>query len=128
MRDVVVRLGEEKARHLFERCTESTNAPKINGYSCEDCREIGETLRAAIDSPPVEGAVQHQIYAETVGGGELIARCVDLDQARQRLLGHQAESGLVNPRIQSRTTTQLSDGSELISPWSDLESEEGRDA
>lgn len=46
---VTVTLNRDAAAHLLERCTETTNAPKVNGYSCETCREIGETLRAALE-------------------------------------------------------------------------------
>lgn len=52
---ITVELTREEAQHLSERCTESTNAPKVNGYSCETCRAIDSKLRCALQSAEHHG-------------------------------------------------------------------------
>lgn len=64
---VTLKLDREQAEHLFRRCTESTNAPKINGYSCEDCRAIGTALRAALDGEEAEERVEYRVTWKRVG-------------------------------------------------------------
>jgi hypothetical protein len=119
--DVVVRLEREKAERFVERHLGNPAAP----WSAKD---LADVLRAALDSPPVEERIIYRVAGSYRRGSEdkwwssptllldnayvTLKRCADLEQT-------------CNVRIQSRTITTFSDGSELISPWTDLPSEEG---
>ncbi|HSC20712.1 MAG TPA: hypothetical protein VLC07_03200 [Solirubrobacterales bacterium] len=94
-------------------------------YAIEVRSGIFGKLRAALDSPPIEERVEYRVYADSVGGGELIGRCADLGDARRRCVGYGKSDNYTNVRIQSRSITTFSDGSSLTSPWTDLPSEEG---
>jgi hypothetical protein len=57
-------LTRDEMQHLLARCTESTNTPKVNGYSCEVCRAIGEKLERALASPEEGKPEERQRHAE----------------------------------------------------------------
>jgi hypothetical protein len=111
---VLVELDREQAEHLFERCTESTNAPKINGYSCENCRAIGETLRAALSSTQLEVREEFTKVATLADGSDWrSASWHELTVIENLALP--PRWGATDVRIQKRTVSE--------SPWRDLKEE-----
>lgn len=120
MADVMIRLDEEKARHLREILNGDVPMPKVH---CRLCQE----LRAALDSPPVEERVEGRVVG-IVGMGPRVGQRFEgransrLDVVR-RVAREEARRGNRDVCIQSRTITTFSDGSTLISPWSDLPGE-----
>lgn len=128
MRDVVVRLTEAEAEKVADLIEGTISIHGSGPANCTACRHAAK-LRAALDSPPVEERVTYRVF-EDFGEFERIVRIeggeyTDSRSEAKRAAGVAETYAEVPVRIQQRTTTQLSDGSELISPWTDLESEEG---
>jgi hypothetical protein len=89
---------------------------------------IFEKLRAALDSPPVEERREFRaVYDENDTTWKSGGVVDDRARAERRCeLEARRRPDATNFRVQQRTITTFSDGSELISPWTDLEGEEGR--
>lgn len=91
-----LRLTHEEMQHLLDRCTESTNAPKVNGYSCEVCRVIGAKIEAALSGSPLlsEGV------GEDGGGRRLLL-------AARKLVGEMVPAGTTKRLPDNVTTREL---------------------
>lgn len=119
MADLVLRLDKRELRAL----TDVGNAWLFGGHKSPPLRAAVEKARAALDSPPVEEGSEYRVVGKR---GE---RLVELSMVESPSQGEEITDLYRNGgvytqvRIQSRIITQLSDGSTLITPWSDLEGE-----
>jgi len=105
MADVVVRLDEEKARHLREILNGDVPMPEVHCHLCQE-------LRAALDSPPVEERVEYRVVATgAVAWGDETIPAEDEEHAQH--LADQQKRFHPAVRIETRSV--------LVSPWSALE-------
>jgi hypothetical protein len=132
---ITVTLDRDLVEHLFERCTESTNTPKVNGYSCEDCRAIGTLLGPALDAEdstcdperPCEPndhlcrnhgkrdsiCTEYRVVTDTSEGGWASPGLLDRDGALRLLHRRISSHPTLISHLQVRTIT--------ATPWIDVE-------
>lgn|GEM_PF-6451995 len=115
-------LREEMGRHK-----DSEGVQHHGSLVLARMERLSDKLRAALDSPPVEEE-QWRVTgkARYTGNSLILGGCpLGSEDAARRVIKQRRTSLYTDMRVQSRSITTFSDGSELTSPWTDLPSEEG---
>jgi hypothetical protein len=124
--DVVVRLERNEVRGTLSMVEKRIF--DAGQHVDPSWRRFRDKLRAALDSPPVEGNPHYRVVGKRNGRTVTIRGASAGGTSYLSIAEHDlktATKGFREARIQVRRISFLSDGSKLIEPWVDLASEEG---